>query len=186
MSTWSQTSRRGFTLVEAVATMTILAVVSMAASRIIFAATDAYASDAVRSELVQDLSSAMERITSELRSIPSRNASPGTPWIDSIAGGLIEFGTGSQLALDGESLELAVDGGPARMLVDHVTSFTIACFDESGQALTLPLSGAACDVIRRMEVQITKSRHGTSETLRTRVFLRCAMAGGAGGAGGGT
>jgi hypothetical protein len=158
--------------------MTILAVLSLSASRIIFAAADAYASDAVRAELTLDLSAAMERIVAEVRTIPSRDASPGSPWIDFAAADSLEFGTGHALTLDGESLMLTIDGGPPRTLLDHVSGFTIACFDEAGAPLTLPLSGSACDPIRRIEFTVARTRHGVSETLRTRVFLRCTLAGG--------
>ena len=174
----ARTSRSGFTLVEAVATMSILAVVSLSASRIIFAAADAYAGEAVRAELTSELSTAMERIMTELRSIPDRDAAPGTPWIDSASVSGISFGGDSELELSGSQLELTVDGETTRTLVNNVTTLSLACFDEANQPLTLPLTGAGCDGIRRVEVSITRTRHGVAETLRSRVYLRCAIVGG--------
>lgn len=177
MATGRQSMRRGFTLIEAVATMTVLSVVSVLASRIIFAATSAYAAEATRAELSFDLSAAMERVAGELRSIPSVEGGAGTPWIDSVAAGSISFGNGSQIALSGTNLQVTVAGGSARTLLAQVTGFALACFDERGQSLALPMSGAACGTVRKIQVSITRTRAGVSETLRTRVYLRCAMAG---------
>jgi len=167
-------SRRGFTLVEAIATMAILAVVSLSASRIIFAASDAYATDATRSQLTLDLSAAMERIASELRAVPSRESAPGTPWIDAVSVNAITYGDGSELEYLEETLTLLSGDGPACILLKNVASFSLACFDEAGQAIALPVTGAGCNSIRRIQVTVSCTRHGVTETLRTRVFLRCA------------
>lgn len=177
MRTCRKTSRRGFTLVEAVATITILAVVSMAASRIIFAAADVYAGEATRAELTLDLSAAMERMTTELRAIPSRDASPGTPWIDSATASGVTFGDGSMLALVSDRLELTIEGGPARVLLEDVTAFELAYFDEAGQSINAPVVGAARDTIRRIGVSVTRGKHGVVEQLRTRVYIRSTAAG---------
>lgn len=170
---------RAFTLTEAVAAMTVLAVVSVAASRIIFAAADNYAGSAVRSDLSASLSAALERIALELREIPSRDAAPGTPWIDSVSPASIAWGGHGSLARGGTQLMLTTEGGQARTLLDDVEAFSIACFDADNQPLASSLSGSACDAVRRIEVTITLSRAGASETLRTRVFPRCAASGGA-------
>jgi prepilin-type N-terminal cleavage/methylation domain-containing protein len=178
MSTARRTTRRGFTLVEAVATITILAVVSMTASRIIFAAADAYAGEATRAELTLDLSAAMERIAGELRAIPSRDASPGTPWIDVATASGVTFGNGSRLALVSDRLELTIEGGPARALLEDVAAFELTYFDEAGQPINAPVAGAARDTIRRIGVSVTRGKHGVVEQLRTRVYIRSAAAGG--------
>lgn len=178
MNRAGRTTRRGFTLVEAIATMTILAVVSVGASRIIFAAVDAYAADATRAELTMDLSAAFERMTAELRSIPSRGGQPGTPWIDTVSASSIEYGDGASIELSGTDLVLTTGDGAPRRLLSGVSAFTLVCLDESGQPLTLPLAGTGCDQIRRVQLTVTRTRNGVSETLRTRVYLRCAMAGG--------
>jgi prepilin-type N-terminal cleavage/methylation domain-containing protein len=169
---------RGFTLVEAVATMTILAVVSVAASRIIFTAADNYAGSAVRSELSASASAAMERIAFELRRIPSRDGAPGVPRIDSVTPAAIAWGGNSTLAHTGTALTLMIDGGAPRTLLGDVQAFSIACFDSSNQPLAANLSGSACDAVRRIELTLTLSRAGASETLRTRVFPRSAAGGG--------
>ncbi|MBX3403620.1 MAG: prepilin-type N-terminal cleavage/methylation domain-containing protein [Phycisphaeraceae bacterium] len=173
---------RGFTLVEAVATMTVLAVVSIAASRIIFAAADAYIGAASSSHLSSEASAAMERIASELRGVPSRAGSPGTPWIDSVTATSVAWGGTSSLARSGSVVMLTIDGGTPRTLLSNVTGFSIACYDQNGQAMAQTLSGAACDAVRRIEITLTLSRSGASETLRTRIFPRAALAGVAGGA----
>lgn len=170
----AQPRARGFTLVEAVATMTVLAVVSVAASRIIFAAADSYADSAVRSELSTSVSSAMERMALELRGIPSRDGAPGTPWIESVTATSIAWGASSSLARSGSELMLAAEGAAARTLLGDVEGFSIACFDADNQPLAATLAGAACDAVRRVEITVTVGRGGASETVRTRVFVRCA------------
>lgn len=173
----SHPGARGFTLVEAVATMTVLAVVPVAASRIIFAAADSYADSAVRSELSSSVSSAMERMAMELRGIPSQEGAPGTPWIDSVTATSIAWGGNNSLARSGSEVMLATGGAAARTLLGDVESFSIACFDADNLPLAAALAGAACDAVRRVEITVTVTRNGASETLRTRVFLRCAAMG---------
>ncbi len=169
---------RAFTLVEAIATMAIIGTVGLLSSRVIFAAADAYAADAVRAEMTLDLSAAMERIAAELRSVPSRDGSVGTPWIDLAASTAIEFGNGSRIALAGSELELTIDGGTARTLLKDVSGFTLSYFDAAGQPLAAPMNTAGCDTLRRIQVTVSQTRSGATETLRTRVFLRCGAAGG--------
>lgn len=158
--------------------MTVLAVVSVAASRIIFAATNAYAGSAARSHLSAEGSAAMERITAELRSIPSRAGAPGTPWIDSVSAASISWGGGT-LSRSADRVVLALDGDAARTLLSDVSAFSVACFDADNQPLPASLSGSACHAVRRIEITLTLSRSGANETLRTRVFPRCATTGAA-------
>lgn len=168
---------RGFTLVEAVATMTIIAIVAGVSSRLILSGADGYASAATRAELANSASAAMERIAAELREIPFRpSTSPVEPYLDSVAANSISWAGGTSLALSGTNLQLTV-GGTARTLAANVSAFSIRCYDQNNSALSTSLSGNACDAVQRIEITLTLTRSGVSETLRTRVFLRCLMAG---------
>lgn len=129
--------RRGFTLVEAIATIVILAVVMGVASRLVHAGADAYTAGSVRAEMHAQLSSAMDRITSELREVRA-----------------------AALAL-------------------NVSGLAVACYDQENTALAANLSGASTAAIRRVELTLQASVGGVGDTLRTRVFLRCTVAGGA-------
>ena len=70
-------------------------------------------------------------------------------------------------------------GAAAQVLLQDVASFSVQAFDESNNALPATLSGSGCDAIRRLQITITLQRHGVSHTLRTKLFLRALMEGGA-------
>ena len=81
---------------------------------------------------------------------------------------------------DYPNVMLVEDGGAAAVLLSDVSSLAVQTYDESNAALAASLSGAACDDIRRVAVAITIERSGVTETLRTKLFLRCTMAGAGG------
>jgi prepilin-type N-terminal cleavage/methylation domain-containing protein len=171
--------RRGFTLVEAVAAMSIIAALGSVGSAFIYSgissARNAYAS----LQLHEEASSALERIVRELRRIPL-DGSAGTiaPTISAVTATSISYGTNSSLTLNGGSIVYVDSGTPAATLLSGVTSFDIQCSDESNTPMNASLSGSACYPIRRIQVTITCARDGISETVRTRVFIRGAMKGG--------
>lgn len=168
---------RAFTLVEAIATMTIIAVVMAAVSRIVFAATDGYASTVTRASLSNAASAALDRIAAEIRNIPQRPAAdPPEPDVDAVTPASLSWSGTHSLALDGSTLRYTTDGA-ASILLENVTGLSIRTFDESDAPLAATLAGAACGAVRRVEVTVTVSAAGVSETLRTRVFLRCMAAG---------
>ncbi len=170
---------RGFTLVEAVATMSIIAVVSVVASRSIFAAADAYASAATRAELSGSLSAALDRLSTDLRAIPFRpETSPTEPFLDSLTPTSIAWSNGTGFSLSGTDL-LYTSGGASSILLENVSSLSLQAFDAGNSELGENLSGNGCDAVRRVQITISATRFGVTETLRTRVFLRCMMAGAA-------
>lgn len=171
---------RAFTLVELLATIVVLGVIATATSSILLAATDGYLSATVRAEAHTEVSVGLDRIVRELRSIPFDGDAGGVaPDIDTVTTSSIAWDDDSSLALDGTDLEITIDGGSAAVLVADVSAFTVTCYDESNAALGSSLAGAACDAIRRVEISITCTRRGISETLHTRVFLRSTMSGAA-------
>ena len=68
-------------------------------------------------------------------------------------------------------------GGTARPVLNDVTAFTVTCYNESNAALAASLSGAATQPIRRIQIQVTVSRQGVTESLRARAFVRSLMTG---------
>jgi len=82
----------------------------------------------------------------------------------------------------GEGGYLGVESGSAPFtLANDVRLFAVQTFDESSNALPGTMSGAACRDIRQIELTLTLSRHGVSETLRTRIFVRAAISDGGSG-----
>lgn len=177
-------SRRGFTLIEAVATIVILGVIGVSASNIIYTSTDSYVSAANTSQVHSELSVALDRIARELRKIElDTAASDVAPNIDSANAASIIWrnssGEVSSLILNGTDLELVIDDGAASVLLTDVTALTIQCYDEDNRAFGGALSGASCDPIRRIEITLTAQRNGVSESLRAKVFIRGTMTGAA-------
>jgi prepilin-type N-terminal cleavage/methylation domain-containing protein len=181
--TRSRTIRRGFTLVEAVATMVILSVLAVVTSRLIFTASDVYLASATRSQISSDASAALERIVAEMRLVPVRASSnPAVPDLTGVTATSVSWNAGASgaksVALSGTDLTWTESGATSRLVRD-VSAFSIRAFDESGAALAASLSGSALNPVRTFEVSITVTRSGFSETLRTRVFLRSMQEGAA-------
>jgi prepilin-type N-terminal cleavage/methylation domain-containing protein len=167
----------GFTLVELVSAMIVFAVISVLASRIILTAADQYISAASRAELSNELSAALERITAEVRDI--RPSSPTTPDVTSLTASSLSWNdaTGARsIALQNGTI-VYTDATGSSTLVADATSFTLQGYD--GENAALPVSPSAADIqrLRRIELTIACTRSGVTETLRTKVFLRCFTAG---------
>lgn len=164
---------RGFTLVEAIATMVVLAVVSMASSGVIWAAVRSFDEGAETARVHNEASIAMERMVRELRAIPLNGA--GTPDIASVTGQSITWDGGTRsLALSGSDLILTASSVD-HVLLTHVTEFTVQAYDASNTALGASLNGADCEPIRRLSLQVAVSDGRASSVIRTKVFLRCMM-----------
>ncbi len=174
----SPARRRGFTLVEAISTLTIVGVLGSVASTTIYRAVDAFSLGAVRAQLHTELSAGMDRLVRELQAIPATV-------VQGQVGALIEaleptdltFGGGRRLYLKGDGLYLWDNASGEGLLVSGVTSLVFAGFDESNAALGSSLSGAQARAVRRVSVTISAGRAGVTETIRTRVFPRGLVAG---------
>jgi len=53
-------------------------------------------------------------------------------------------------------------------------AFELTSYDEDNQKLAENLAWPATAPVRRVQVDLTASRHGVAEKLRARVFLRAA------------
>lgn len=166
-----------FTLVELLAAVIVIAVIGLVASGLIVRVATTNADTVTRGQVQSDLSAAMERIDRELRQIPARTGSTA-PHIDAVTPTSITFGASSSIGLSSGTLTISTGGSPATLLTG-VSAMTVQCYDESNSALATTLSGSACDAIRRIMVTITVTRAGLSDSLRTKVYLRCTMAGAA-------
>lgn len=173
--------RYGFTLIESMATIVILATLSSSASFLIITAVDGYLEATTRAQLHSELSIAMDRIVRELRHIPlDPNGATPVPDITLIQSDFISWNAASAYALSylappNLQLQAPVMGD----LLNDVTAFTIAAYDEDNALLVLPLGDVPSEAARRIEVTITLTRSGVTESLRTKVYLRSTITGGA-------
>lgn len=169
---------RGFTLVETICALVVVATVGSVSSGIIYTAIRSYRDASTKAQLSDDCSAALDRLTKVLWSIPrDTSASVVAPLISNVTASSISWNTNWSLTLSGTQLMLTESGGTARPIVENVTAFTVSCYDQSNTLLAASLSGAATQPIRRIQLQISVSRQTQTETLRTRVFIRSLMSG---------
>ncbi len=149
------------------------------ASMIIVNAVDGYVDAATEAQLHTEASTAMDRIVRELRKIPLDSGAAGVaPDIDDVTATSITLATGTQITLVGNKLQIANAGPPLIDMLEDVTAFSVQAYDESNAALAAELTGAECDPIRRLALDLTLQRAGATATLRTKLFIRTTMSGG--------
>lgn len=159
--------------------MVIIGTLAGLAAPILIRSAEVYEGTAVRSQLQGDLASAMDRLDRAIRET-SLNAGGDGPDITSVTPASLAWTTlsgAATLDLVGGDLNFASPGESATTILSGATGLTVRCFDESNIELAGTLSGNAVLAVRRIEVTISASRYGLSETLRLRVFPRCMMKG---------
>jgi prepilin-type N-terminal cleavage/methylation domain-containing protein len=182
MTRAKQGRRRGFTLVEAMASVVVLGVLASIASYLIVDSVDKCMDAMTAAQLHSELSVALDRAERELRKIDLDAGAGGiAPDITSVTSTLIQWeDTGNdayEVSQSGSTVRLKVDGGTLATLLTDVTAFTVAVYNESNASIGLPLAGAGCDPIRRIQVDVTVTRNGVSESLRAKAFIRSTMEG---------
>ena len=169
---------RGFTLVETIATIVILAAIGSVASFVLATATDGYFDASTRVQLHSEASIAMDRVLRELRNVELDTGASGVaPNIASVATSAITWNDDYALSVSGTDLLFQEDGAAAAVLAGDVSAFTISVQDESNATLSLPRSGTDCDGIRRVTVTLAMTRYGVTETVRSKIFLRSTLSG---------
>lgn len=166
--------RGGFTLVEAIATLVVLGVLAGATAPMMVESIDGYAAATTHAQLHAEVSLALDRVTRELRNVA---ADPDTGGPEShlalVRSTRIEYNDDDALWLDGTDLRIRSGGSNATLLRD-VVAFELTSYDEDNQKLAENLAWPATAPVRRVQVDLTASRHGVAEKLRARVFLRAA------------
>ena len=176
----ARAAARAFTLVETIAALVVIGTIGSVSSGLIYSAVDSYRTASTTAQLHSDCSGALDRLSKALWSIPrDSTASVVAPQISSVTATSIAWSGNWSLSLSGTQLLLTEPGGTAQPIHENVTSFSLACFDENNSALAANLSGSATQAIRRIQVNVTVSRQGVTQSLRTRAFIRSTMSGAA-------
>jgi hypothetical protein len=174
----SHIRHRAFTLVEAITTLVILALIGGAASRIVFQSFSALNDASTRNDMHNQLAAAMERISAELRTMEIKASSnPATPDITACTASALTFKNTSAatrtISLSGSALVITGDAAATQTIASGVSAFTIQAYDASNAALPASPSAAQIDTIRRIQVTITATSGSMTETIRSKLFLRC-------------
>jgi prepilin-type N-terminal cleavage/methylation domain-containing protein len=183
----------GFTLVELICVMVVVATLGSLVGQIIFNLARAQTETAVRSQLFADANIAMERVVNMVKYTPVRAGSPQTPALqfvdtDSVLwenNDDLDFtpasgSTPGRLMLrsvrDGDS-----SGGSELVLVENVSAFSVEPLNDVDQNLFTQLGVTSLSTptntgqVHSMNLDLTLTRGGVSARLRTRVFLRANM-----------
>ena len=176
--------RSGFTLIESIATIVVLATLGSAASFLIINSVDAYLNASTSAQLQAEVSIALDRAVRELRRIPLDPASPGiAPNIVGMNPAWIKWqdasGNDFQLLKSGGSseLKLEVDGNGTIVLLSDVTTFWVRAYDEDNALLPLVCAGDPCHLIRRIRLDLTVERNGISQSMHAKAYIRSTMNG---------
>ena len=181
--------RSGFTLMESIATIVILAILGSIASFLVVDAVDGYVSASGSAQLHAEGSLALDRIMRELRKIeldPDHVPPPDVaPHIIAVTANSItwdETATGihslTWSTTPGDPVMLAIDGNAAIILIDDITGFTVSTFDAANLALPAVPTEPERETIRRIAVAVTIQRSGITESVQTKLFIRSTMSGG--------
>jgi type II secretory pathway pseudopilin PulG len=163
--------RRAFTLVEAIASMVVLAIIGGASAGVMWTAVGSFRDGAESLRLQSEASVAMERLTRHLRAVGLDERS--SPELESIGTDAIEWEGGASAVRLRDGRLLLTVGGVESVLCEGVTAFTVSAYDADNAPLSLPRADEACDAVRRVGLEIHLGSEGARTSLRTRVFLRC-------------
>ncbi len=174
--------RRGFTLVESMATISVLGILGSSASFLILDAVDDYTDASVTVQLHGEMSVALDRAMREIRKIElDSSAADVAPNITSVTATTLVWENSSsnvyRLAMVGSELRLQIAAGAVATLLTDVTALAISIYDEDNADLGASCAGAGCDAVRRVVVDVTTQRSGVTESLRFKAFIRSTMSG---------
>jgi len=167
---------RAFTLVETIAVMVVLGVISAVLSSVLYAATDSYSTAETQRRSVDELGFAMEKIVRLVREQPASSSDPGSSGIVYADSGTLEFESGLRIEHRQQRLELNIPGQGEAVLMEGVDEVMFVLYpDGPGDVQPINLgSGASPAPARLIEVRIVSGR----SVLSTRVLLRSAYGAG--------
>jgi prepilin-type N-terminal cleavage/methylation domain-containing protein len=165
MSHSSRDARRAFTLVEMVATVTILGIIGAAVLPVIESAGALYAESARAGRTVERASFAADRISRLLREIPINETADGLA-ITAIEPERLALASGDGLSLDNGQLLITIGGRSATLCAD-VDAFELMGLGADG---VTPTEGTPA-ATRIIQVRLVVN----GLEMRTETFLRSAM-----------
>ena len=130
----SRVSIHAFTMLEAVVSITVVAIIAATVLPLVTGAGDAYATASTTRKTAENTAYAMDRIVAMLRDTPA-GASTGTVGITTAQAANVVFTDGRALSLSGTDLMLTASG-TSTVLLRNVTSFALSYLDQTGQIST--------------------------------------------------
>jgi prepilin-type N-terminal cleavage/methylation domain-containing protein len=164
---------RGHTLIELVMVLAVSGTIAGVVAPPLLEVTRARQRAIRRSVLLLEARTALERISRELREIPSRSGDSQAPDIASAAVSSIAYQAAS-LRVSGSLLERLEAGGSTwRTLAAHLSAFELTYFNGDGTPLTsLPLGAADLAAVRRIGIRLVLQDGAETVSLKTGAFLR--------------
>ena len=150
----ASTRRRGFTLVELIAVMVVLGVMATIPAGVVRQLAEANNATAIRTQMFNEASMAMDRIVSMIKFTPVRAAAPQTPALSSVSATAIAWENGDALSLSGTTLSLCSvrDGdtaGNLRPLVSNVSALAITPLNDAGANLLTTHATSTLNAVQR-------------------------------------
>jgi len=139
MKKQSHPSRRGVTLLELVAAITVLSIIAAVVMPVIVSATETYASARTLRSSTESLAFAADQMQRVIRSAPSGADGSGLG-VSIATNERVEFLDGTGFELDGTDLNILVPGADPAPVCRDVDSFRISYFTEDGRtdAISIP------------------------------------------------
>lgn len=160
--------RSGFTLVEMLASIVIVATVAAVTSPILVSATSAYSKSAQQRRSAERVAGALDRLCRILREAPAKASPAGaTNFTAASVSSFALFG-GASASLSGTDLLLGSATEPPSPLCVGVTVFELTYFDSAGAAVNV---AAGTDSVQRMQIRLAAD----GSELRTTVWLRASL-----------
>ncbi|MFM9957164.1 MAG: type II secretion system protein [Phycisphaerales bacterium] len=160
--------RRGFTLVEMLATLVVVGTVAAITSPIVVGATQAFAKSASQRRAAEQVAGALDRLSRVLREAPAKSSPAGAADFASAAADNFALSNGLNVTLSGSTLMLGsttVKGSP---LCQNVTAFQITYLDSAGAAVSV---ASGTDSVRRVVIRLAAQ----GVDLSTTVWLRASL-----------
>jgi prepilin-type N-terminal cleavage/methylation domain-containing protein len=157
------TRRRGFTMIECVCAITVLAAVASVVLPVVSGATSAYAAATRARDVSENTAYALDRVLLLLRDTPIRT-SDATADLAAVSATHAILRDGRGIRLDGTTLLLVAPDGTTAPLLRGVEAFEIGAFIQNGTASSLSTPGLTWIYTVRLRI--------SGFEVRGRAFIR--------------
>ncbi len=161
-----QSSRAGFTLIEMIMTIIVLAVLGAILANAFFAASDAYVKTLDVENAMGPMRTALTRMTRDIREIRALKDITAAP-----TAAQLQF-----LDLDGNSVAYSYSSGTlsrnGNALISGLSAFSFTYQDVNGTAISSPAYAPSPTDIRLVQIDTTAVFKGQARSMRTTVCPR--------------